>query len=105
MSGTIGDWESELRRGILPLEGGATGRDSIFGVSGRDSAPARVSAKVGEDCMGCWGRDQTLGVGVRRGGSSGLDIHSSSRDWLTWSESADNELGSGAAFSMGCKTF
>lgn len=59
----------------------ASGRDHFLSVSGGDAA-AGISANVGDECMG-WGRDQTLGVGVRReGGSetSGLGIHLSLRD-------------------------
>ena len=62
------------------LSGGATGRAHFFSDSGGGAArivlgfSAGVSVNVGEESMGCWGRDQTLGVGVRRGGS-GLGVH------------------------------
>ena len=80
--GTIDGWESELRTDIsdnLLLEGGATGRAHFFSDSGGAALivlgfSAGISVNVGEACMGCWGRDQTFGVGVRRG-ESGVGVH------------------------------
>ena len=82
--GTIEGWESESRTDIsdiLLLEGRAIGRAHFFRDSGGGAArivlgfSTAVSVNGGEEYMGCWERDQTLAVGVRRGGS-GLGVHS-----------------------------
>lgn len=82
---------SELRIGIpdgLLLEGGATGRAHLFNLSGGaaraasgtiDGWKSGLWTDISDGLLleggatGCWGRDQTLGVGVRRGVSGSGD--------------------------------